>query len=72
MATSADVDDVSTRNDGNCNIPILYLGQHDSTRQQPLGDLAYGHLLNLGVSTKLSMGIKPQASSMFNFLTKTC
>ncbi|PKS12192.1 hypothetical protein jhhlp_001491 [Lomentospora prolificans] len=46
MAT--DAEDVTTRNDENCNIPILYLGQHDSARERPLGELAYGHLLDLG------------------------
>jgi len=37
--------------------PSLYLGQHDSSRDEPLNDLQYGHMLNLGVSVPSSVGI---------------
>lgn len=47
MASS--IEDASSRNDDNYNIPIFYISQHDSTRDQPLDELAYGSLLNLGV-----------------------
>lgn len=30
--------------------PSFHIGQHDSTREAPLTDLQYGHLLNHGVS----------------------
>lgn len=46
MASS--IEDASSRNDDNYNIPIFYISQHDSTRDQPLDELAYGSLLNLG------------------------
>lgn len=30
--------------------PVLSIGQHDSTRESPLTDLQYGHMINQGVS----------------------
>lgn len=30
--------------------PVYYIGQHDSSRDEPLTDLQYGQVLNLGVS----------------------
>ncbi|SPO03853.1 related to SHK1 KINASE-BINDING protein [Cephalotrichum gorgonifer] len=38
----------SGRDNGNYNFPQIYLGQHDSARGEPLSDVEYGHLLNLG------------------------
>lgn len=40
----------SAQDMGNYNFSQIFLGQHDSTRVEPLSDLQYGHVLNLGVS----------------------
>jgi len=34
--------------------PNFHIGYHDSKRDEPLTDMQYGHLLNHGVSRKLS------------------
>lgn len=44
----------SAQNNENYNYSQIFLGQHDSSRVEPLSDLQYGHLLNLGVSIRQS------------------
>ena len=45
----------SAQNNENYNYSQIFLGQHDSSRVEPLSDLQYGHLLNLGVSIRASL-----------------
>lgn len=40
----------SAQDTADYNYSQIFLGQHDSARVEPLSDLQYGHLLNLGVS----------------------
>lgn len=49
MNTSIDQPDLVQEN-ANYNFSQIFLGHHDSDRVEPLTDLQYGHVLNLGVS----------------------
>ena len=53
----------TTQDNENYNFSQVYLGQHDSARVEPPSDLQYAHLLNLGVSIRLTPAMNGRVSN---------